>query len=298
MSTNIFRKNIKIANSNHAADNIVIDRVDSHIPRNMTTCICGKKGSGKTTLLRSIIETCYKHKIFKHIYFIYANSIDDDMPSYIIRIPVAKAEDFIDELLMCKSLYNSYNKFIEKINIGKLDKKSLISADDFLREYTDNVIYQDNINTINSRLNDKDKITKIIKRGYDIMKTYGKSFTIQDVLVDGFKFDDNDCIVIDDIAIAAPILFKSIQKSRLYKYFTLTRHINTAIILSGQDIKQVPAPIRREITCWLLSSNTIIEPLRGIISNYAYDEIEKQQQKLKDFEFVVYNDIEQEINTI
>lgn len=284
---NVFRRNIKVKNQNHKQENIVIDGEDTHIPRNMPTALIASKGSGKTTLLRSIIETTYK-TIFKHIYFVFVNTLDDDMPDFITRIPLNDCEQFLQQLFSTKALFNSYYTFFKKFDVNKVNLNSL-SLSSFTSQYFDNNILNDNKDILNSNIQDRDKIGKIIDNGEKFIRDHQQPFTIMDVSMEPLEEDDNDLVIIDDMGVAGPILFKTIQKSIIYPYFTLTRHINTAIILSGQTVFQIPKMIRREIDTWILSKGVSLADLANHISQRKLAEIEKLQTDLQPYEFVCYN---------
>lgn len=280
-----------VGNKNKTA-NIVIDGVDTHIPNNVPIAIIGDKGSGKTTLLNSIMELTHKHKIYNHIYFIYTTlSLDQELPKYVTAVNVNEAEEFISNLFEIKSIFNSYYKLFRSMTEKQLERLDL--------EHVDNNIIKYNSGVINSNMDDKTKVEKIINTGERILKTFTKQFKLGNVTINGLHYDDMDLLVIDDMAIAAKIIFKRITDNPLYEYFTLTRHMRMSIILAGQQIEQLPKMLRRETQCWILSKNTNLELLKGVLQAQTLKNIyQKQQQIANQYEFVLYNVIDGSLTSI
>lgn len=265
---------------------IVIDGVDTHIPNNVPIAIIGDKGSGKTTLLNSIMELTHKNKVYNHIYFVYTTlSLDQELPKYVTAVNVNEAEEFIANLFEIKSIFNSYYKLFNNMTDKQLETLDL--------EHVDNNIIKYNSGIINSNMDDKTKVEKIINTGEKILKTFTKPFKLGNVTINGLHFNDMDLLVIDDIAIAAKIIFKRITDNPLYEYFTLTRHMRMSIILCGQQIEQLPKMLRRETQCWILSKNTNLDLLKGVLQTQTLKNIyQKQQQISNQYEFVLYNAID------
>ena len=284
----------KIADPNdkNKTSNIVINNVDTHIPNNVPIAIIGDKGSGKTTLLKSIMELCHDNDIYTHIYFIYTTlSLDQELPKYVIGINVNEAEEFISNLFEIKSIFNSYYKLFHSMTEKQLEKLDL--------EHIDNNILKYNSGIINSDMDDKTKVEKIIDTGEKILKTFTKPFRLGSVTIPGIHYNDMDCLVIDDIAIAAKIIFKRITDNPLYEYFTLTRHMRLSIIMAGQQIEQLPKMLRRETQCWILSKNTNLELLRGVLQQQTIKNIISKQQSLtQKYEFVLYNVVDGSITVL
>lgn len=271
---------------------IVIDGVDTHIPNNVPIAIIGDKGSGKTTLLNSIMELTHKNKVYNHIYFIYTTlSLDQELPNYVTAVNVNEAEEFIANLFEIKSIFNSYYKLFNSMTEKQLETLDL--------QHIDNNIIKYNSGTINSNMDDKTKVEKIISTGEKILKTFTNSFKLGNVTVNGLHYNDMDLLVIDDMAIAAKIIFKRITDNPLYEYFTLTRHMRMSIIMCGQQIEQLPKMLRRETQCWVVSKNTNLELLKGVLQQQTLKNIyQKQQQISNQYEFVLYNAIDGTLTTI
>lgn len=293
--TNPFRtyanKIADTGNKNKTA-NIVIDGVDTHIPNNVPIAVIGDKGSGKTTLLNSIMDLTYKHKVYNHIYFIYTTlSLDMELPKFVTAVNVNEAEEFISNLFEIKSIFNSYYKLFHNMTEKQLEKLDL--------EHIDNNIIKYNSGVINSNMDDKTKVETIISTGEKILKTFTKTFKLGNVSISGIHYDDMDLLVLDDMAIAAKIIFKRITDNPLYEYFTLTRHMRMSIIMSGQQVEQLPKMLRRETQCWILSKNTNLELLKGVLQSQTLKNIyQKQQQIASQYEFVLYNAIDGSLTSI
>lgn len=307
----MFRKLInekaRKTNKSNDAQNIKIKGEDIGIPINLPVAIIGDKGSGKSTLLKTLMDLT-NESVFNHIYFIYSNlSFDDTEESSIVKVNVDESEEFLEEYFKCKSLFISYSNFIERIRKiiddpkRKTNKQGII--DDFLK-CIDRTITNENENEINKlqyimkypKTDSGDEydrlIDGIINKAIRTVKTLTKPFQILNIKINGFKKDERDAIIIDDIAIASKVLFKNMRDSVIYKYLTLTRHMRLFILFSGQQVDQIPKYIRREIMCWLFSKNTNLELLKGILPNEKIREIENKQMRLNRFQFVIYNYIE------
>lgn len=295
------------------AQNIKIRGQDIGIPVNLPTAIIGDKGSGKTTLVKTLMEET-QGTIFNHIYFIYSNlSFDDDEDTFVTKIPVDNSEEFLQTYFKKKSIFYSFTNFIEKIEkvidskSRKIDKIGMI--DDFLK-CCDTSIFEEfgtEILKLQSLmrnpdsdpfLNPVDLIDGIILRVRKEIKTLMKPFQIMNVKINGIKKDERDAVIIDDIAIASKVLFKSMSESVIYKYLTLTRHMRLFILFAGQQVDQIPKYIRREIMCWLFSKNTSIELLKGIFPPEKMKQIIQKQSSIGRFEFVLFNTNDGKISEI
>lgn len=291
----------KNAPKNNNSAYIEINGENTYIPVNLPTAIIGDKGSGKTTLLLSIMESTHEHKIFNHIYFIFSPlTWDLELPPYIHKINISDAEQFLSTYFEIKSIFNSYLKFFKSLNFPDLMKKAnkgLLKEEDIL-EHIDNNIVKYNKKVFNGQVDPNIKITKIVEIGEKLIKKFSQPFYINNIKVDGLMDNERDLIIIDDIATASKMLFKKTTDDYLYEYFTLTRHMRLCIILAGQQVEQIPKKLRREIMCWLLSKNTTLSLLDGVIQKEVMTEIQKKQQQLNKYEFVIYNKMDGEIAII
>lgn len=298
---NPFRKRANtIATKTHATtENIIIDGVNTHIPNNLPVAIFGDKGSGKSTLLKSIIDLT-SEKVYKHIFFVYSTlSIDEDFPTKVIRIEVTKSEGFLAQFFEIKAIFASYVKFFKFVNNMHNKLESDESFCRFVLGHIDNNISQYCDDVINGDFVDEVKVDKIISIGTEIIDNYSKTFNINGIVIeDGLNMNDLDALFIDDIAIASKILFRQIKDNPVYQYFTLTRHMNLAIFMSGQQVEQLPKSLRRETQCFIVSKNTQLELLQGVISKRNIFNIIRKQKELKPFTFVLYNVVEDYIDTI
>ena len=292
----------ELAKGKHADDteNIVIDGADTHIPNNLPVAIIGEKGSGKTTLIKALIDKT-QGKTFKHIIYIYSNgNMDEELPDTVIKVNVNKALAFLTMLFEAKALFVSYWKFFKMKNWNELKRKeddgSLTNQDLF--KACDNVIYKYNEAIMNSPLPPIDKFSKICDFGVGTIKRFSQPFYIDNILMAPLSANDLDALFIDDIAIASEILFTNIKNNKLYEYFTISRHLHMFICLAGQQIDQIPKFMRKEIMTWIVSKNTQLERLDGVIQKSSIRRIMSEQSKLQLHEFVLYNLQSGEIATI
>lgn len=271
--------------------NIIINKIDTHIPVNLPTAIIGEKGSGKTTLIKAIIELTNK-KVFNNIYLIYSPLTTDQVfPPDVIKIDVNDCAAFLQKLFKIKSIFNSYYKFFtslsfkaleEAYNKGKLDDRDIM-------KYVDNNIVKFNKDSLNSIRDPLVKVDIILNNGKEILKKFSKPFFIDRYQMNGFRYNDRDAVIIDDIAIASKIMFNSVKEDFFYQYLTLTRHMRLFILFAGQQLEQIPKKYRREIMCWIISKNTNLEMLKDILTRETVNKIHDKQEELDPYEFVLYN---------
>jgi len=283
----------ELAKGHHADDteNIIIDGVDTKIPNNLPVAIIGEKGSGKTTLIKALIEKT-QSTTFQHTIYIYSNgNMNEELPPDVIKVNVNNALSFLSLLFEAKALFISYYKFFRSLDFKKLnelnDKGELTDAD--IMKSCDNVIYKYNESTINSKLQPVDKFDKVVDVGVKTLKSFSQPFFIDNILMSPLSPHDLDALFIDDIAIASEILFTNIKSNKLYEYFTISRHVHMFICLAGQQIDQIPKFMRKEIMAWILSKNTQLERLDGVIQKSQIKKIITEQQKLQGYEFLLFN---------
>lgn len=287
-------------NKNKSA-NIIINGYDLNIPINLPSAIIGDKGSGKTTLIKSLINLSDKYSIFNKIFFIYSpRTWDEELPTNLIKIDINDALPFLSAYFEIKAIYNSYIKYFKKINFSNIQNKEIqgkLTEEEFLN-MTDNNIIKYNQKALNMLKTPQEKFNAVIDTGERIIKKFSKPFYIGLNRIDGIKADDRDLLIIDDIAIASKELFTNIKDNDLYEYFTLTRHMRICPILSGQQVDQIPRFLRREIQAWILSRSTNTELLKGIITQSNLKKINEEQQRLKQYEFIVFNQVNQTMNIL
>lgn len=288
----------KLAETNHKNDTEELTGPKgqtTHINNNVPLAIIGDKGSGKTTMIKALIDTMHnvKENGFVSIYYIYTTlSLDLDLPEYVVCIDINRAESFLTSLFEIKSIYNSYVVFFDKLQkSGLLDKIEDENDKELARvlSLADNEIIRYNQDVVNSGLETAVVVDKIIETGERLVKKFSKPFSLDSVRVPAMRKDQRDCIIIDDVAIAGKLLFKSLKDNDIYEYLTLSRHMRLLVIFAGQQVEQLPKPIRREIMTWMFSKNTTLSLLDGVISLNARKRIEEVQGRLKRYEFVIYN---------
>ena len=279
-------------------ENIFINGVDTHIPNNLPLAIIGEKGSGKTTLIKALIRET-QGKTFKHTFYIYSNgNMNEELPPEVIKINVNKAMSFLSMLLETKAIYNSYYKFFKSIEWQRLESLGNNVSDADIMKNCENSIYKYNEAIINSKLEPSEKLNKIVETGTKILKTFSQPFFIENIAISPLNPNDIDALYIDDIAIASTILFEHIKYNKLYEYFTISRHIRMFICLAGQQIDQIPKFMRKEIMSWILSRNTELERLEGVVKKSAIEKIRQEQEKLNGYEFILYNSVDNSLNKI
>jgi len=271
--------------------NIIIDGIDTHIPVNLPTAIIGEKGSGKTTLIKAIIELTNK-KVFNNIYLIYSPLTTDQVfPPDVIKIDVNDCAVFLQKLFKIKSIFNSYYKFFTSLSFKSLEEaynKGKLTDRDIMK-YVDNNIVKFNKDSFNSISDPLVKVDIILNNGKEILKKFSKPFFIDRYQMNGFRYNDRDAVIIDDIAIASKIMFNSVKEDFFYQYLTLTRHMRLFILFAGQQLEQIPKKYRREIMCWIISKNTNLEMLKDILTRETVNKIHDKQEELDPYEFVLYN---------
>ena len=292
----------ELAKGKHADDteNIIIDGVDTKIPNNLPVAIIGEKGSGKTTLIKALIEKT-QGTTFQHIIYIYSNgNMNEELPPDVIKVNVNNALSFLSLLFEAKALFISYYKFFRSLDFKKLNEKNEKGelTDTDIMKSCDNVIYKYNESTINSKLQPVDKFDKVVDVGVKTLKSFSQPFFIDNILMSPLSPHDLDALFIDDIAIASEILFTNIKNNKLYEYFTISRHVHMFICLAGQQIDQIPKFMRKEIMAWILSKNTQLERLDGVIQKSQIKKIITEQQKLQGYEFLLFNLQTGEMSTI
>lgn len=271
--------------------NIIIDGIDTHIPVNLPTAIIGEKGSGKTTLIKAIIELTNK-KVFNNIYLIYSPLTTDQVfPPDVIKIDVNDCAMFLQKLFKIKSIFNSYYKFFKSLSFKSLEEaynQGKLTDKDIMK-YIDNNIVKFNKDSLNSITDPTVKVDIILNNGKEILKKFSKPFFIDRYQMNGFRYNDRDAVIIDDIAIASKIMFNTVKEDFFYQYLTLTRHMRLFILFAGQQLEQIPKKYRREIMCWIISKNTNLEMLKDILTRENVYKIHDKQEELDPYEFVLYN---------
>lgn len=158
---NILTKYRKISQNTsvNVAQNIIIDGVDTNIPRNVPTFIVGSKNAGKSTVISALISAEKTNDTYTRIIYIYTDHVDSTLAEtcheQLIRVPLNQSINFISDFFKIKAEYFSWIHFLRhNIESGILDRDfRLINPDTdvslMLRVYTDNVIDSYVRNTLN-----------------------------------------------------------------------------------------------------------------------------------------------------
>lgn len=240
----------------------------TNFPMNTPCYLVGTKGSGKTYLLASIAQYAFNHKLFKRLFYIYAENVDTTLSRAVPRnalyqIPHDVADKFLFKYLSKKTKFCSCYRLMRSINDDDVIMNTPIET--FIG---DNHVYWDNY------LNDLVKRKKLEVIG-DLIeyvnKTVMKYGSKQLVLtIDGFSVNvgelaDNqfDMFIIDDIAQFADLFSTNRRSSMFYRYFTITRQNMTTFYLAGQELQQLPKMYRSQLGALvLLKGVDVVDSLR------------------------------------
>lgn len=319
-------KNTGDGNPLNVAQNIIIDNEDINIPKNLPTFIVGSKNAGKSTLISTLIHAEHENNVYTRIFYIYTDHVDTTLAETchdtLIRIPLNHSINFITEYFKIKSEYMSWIKFIEKNELADYENtKTNKKLEELTKIYTDNIIdtyirNNININRPNSSkpvLNksnapEKQEITspeaKIISYAISFIYKYSDPWEIiiDDVVyhLEGLRYNQYDQLIIDDVGVANAYLFPTtINKSPLYKFLTISRHILLGTIIAGQDLLQIPKYARKEMNSFLFGKGINIEDVdKTNIPKNIQKDIIREYPTLKQYDFIIYNGVENSINYI
>ena len=341
---NILSKYRKISQNTslNVAQNIIIDGVDTNIPRNVPTFIVGSKNAGKSTVISALISAEKINNTYTRIIYIYTDHVDSTLAEtcheQLIRVPLNQSINFITDFFKIKAEYFSWIHFLRhNIESGILNEDFRLNNPDtdislMLRVYTDNVIDAFVRNTLNinkskspvsvniynqynpvftpnenpENLNRKGQnaspTTRIINYAITFINKYSKPFDINcdgsSYYIDGLQDGQYDQLIIDDVGVAAPYLFPtSVNKSPLYRFLTISRHILLGVVIAGQDLMQLPKYARKEINTYLFGVGLDIETIKNTsIPKNKQKEIMNMYNTLKQYDFIQYNDVNKTIN--
>ena len=308
-------KDIGDGNPLNVAQNIYLDNENSYIPQNLPTFIIGSKNAGKSTFISTIIKAEHNNEIYKRIFYIYSDHVDTTLAETchesLVRIPLKHCIRFISEYFKIKAEYMSWIKFIYKN--GLYFKETVPDVLEMTKIYTDNIIDEYirnniNINTPNSShpVFNKDNPKKETQPSNHKLKEYACKFiekysekfelNIDSVIyhIDGLRYDQYDQLIIDDIGVAADYLFPTnVNKSPLYKFLTISRHILLGTIIAGQDTLQLPKYARKEINTYLFGVGINIDDVdKTNIPKQKQRDIIKEYNNIKQYDFIIYNGID------
>lgn len=322
-------KFVSSGNALNAAQNIYIKNRETNemedilIPLNLPTFIVGSKNAGKSTVISALIAAEKISDIYERIFYVYTDHVDSTLAETchetLIRIPLEQSIPFITEYFKIKSEYMSWVKFLDHLYLHKMLNDNLEMTSDYkladmTTVYTDNIIdayIRVNINinhTDNKPKTDKkDDVSpelKILSYARAYISKYSKEFEIvidgTTYYINGLHYDQYDQLIIDDVGVAAPYLFPStMNKSPLYKFLTISRHILLGTIIAGQDLQQLPKYARKEI-------NTFLFGVGLDISGIEYTNIPKNRQKeiqtlypaVQQYNFLIYNGLNNTVSAL
>lgn len=290
------------------ARNMTVDGDDVPIPLNLVTFIVGAKNAGKSTIISTLIAAEKANDIYRRIFYIYTDHVDSTLAETchetLIRIPLEQSPAFITEYFKVKSEFMSWTKFLDHCYRDGLIDRSLralntdvSTVDRMLKSYTDNIVdayIRNHLRTVTGKPSEGDA-DKLLAHACTFISKYAKEFDITvdttTYTIDGLRYDQYDQLIIDDVGVAAPYLFPtSMNKSPLYRFMTISRHILLGTIIAGQDIQQLPRYARKEV-------NTFMFGIGVDIDGIAYTNITKTKQRdimklypsLQQYDFIVYN---------
>lgn len=320
-------KNIGSGNPLNVAQNICIDGEDINIPKNLPTFIIGSKNAGKSTIISTLIKAESANDTYKRIIYVYTDHVDTTLAETchekLIRVPLKHAIQFIKEYLKIKAEYMSWIHFIEANNLDSdsepqdIHQLTKIYTDNIIDEYIRNNL---NINTPKAMDVPAAKMDSVAKKAilegdnkstpsfrikeyaiHFVLK-YSDSFdlNIENVIyhIEGLRYDQFDQLIIDDVGVAAPYLFPTtVGKSPIYPYLTISRHVLLGTIIAGQDTMQLPKYARKEMNTFLFGVGIDITDIdKTNIPKNKQEEIQKLYQNLKQYDFIMYNGINNTIN--
>lgn len=310
-------KNIGDGNPWNVAENIHINNEDINIPLNLPTFIVGSKNAGKSTLISTLIKASADNGIYTRIIYVYSDHVDSTLAEQchnsLIRVPLSASVQFLTDYFAIKTQYMSWVKFLDK-NTDLIESRNYSLAQ-LLANYQDNIIDDYVRNSLNNNrgkgnvVKDKDKDTreassKIVAHAESFIVKYSKTFEINvnDVIyyVEGLRYYQYDQLILDDVGVSADYLFpKNVNKSPLYRFLTISRHILLGTIIAGQDTLQLPKYARKEINTYIFGVGVDITDIdKTNIPKSKQTEIIKLYQTLKQYEFIIYNGLNNSITTL
>ena len=285
----------------------------TNFPRNTPCYICGPKGSGKTYMLSALLRYVVQNQIYSRIFYIYADNVDATIH---VSIPKDKlyliskdiAELFLNKYLKKKTKFCSWLRFWDSVNsyIGR-DKLVGLNIDELMKTN----VYWDNLIDETVKKNKYESFDDIIEHAKHVIDKYQKSTIIKipntsNSSSTGFKMNDNqavisinvgpfgaddfDMIVFDDIAQFFDLWGSTRSKSKLYKYFTITRQNRTTFYLCGQELMQLQKMFREQLGALVCMIGTDIQELKTYrFSKRMIVHIEEEMKKLNEHEAFLYN---------
>lgn len=307
-----------------------------NVPTFIVAAKNGGKSTLISTLINAEkVNNVYKRIIYIYTDHV-DSTLADQCHVQILRIPLDHSIEFIRTYFKRKSEFISWTKFLDVnlknglINTALNPKDEKIKLSDLTTQYTDNIIdsYVNNCIEDKSKYNAQDfeaeaepghspatqkpkplnanlkalsPASQILEYAKHFLTKYSKNFKIvvenTTYHIEGLLYNQYDQLIIDDVGVAASYLFPhSVDKSPLYRYLTITRHIMLGIIIAGQDIMQLPLYARKEMNTFVLGVGLDINTIANtnILKN-KQKEIIGDYPSVKPFDFLIYNGINQSL---
>lgn len=290
--------------------NVKLQNIEgTNFPRNTPCYICGPKGSGKTYMLSALLQYVVSKELFTRIFYIYADNVDATIHVAIPKdklylISKEHAEVFLSKYLRKKTKYCSWLRFYMTCEQIGIDKLQGLNIDQLLQTH----VYWDNLIDETVKIKKLTSFDLMLEYCKKVIEKYQKSTIIKlSPTSSGFKYDssslndikinvgpfsenDFDMIVFDDIAQFYDIFGSTRSKSKLYKYFTITRQNRTTFYLCGQELMQLHKMFREQLGALVCMNGTDIQELKSYRFNKRMiTRIEDEMKKLELHEGFLYN---------
>lgn len=292
--------------------NVKLQNIEgTNFPRNTPCYICGPKGSGKTYMLSALLRYVVTKQLYSRIFYIYADNVDATIH---VSIPKDKlyliskdiADVFLNKYLKKKTKFCSWVRLWDSVNkyIGR-DKLIGLTIDELLKTN----IYWDNLIDETVKTKHLESFDEILEHAKKVIDKYQKSTIIKiansastsstgfknsdDVVsinVGPFGMDDFDMFVFDDIAQFFDLWGNTRSKSKLYKYFTITRQNRTTFYLAGQELTQLSKMFREMLGALVCMNGTDLQDLKSYrFSKKMIEHITEEMKRLELHEGFLYN---------
>ena len=289
---------------------------DTNFPRNTPCYICGPKGSGKTYMLSALLQYVVANEYMSRIFYVYADNVDATIHSAIPKnklylISKDQAEPFLSKYLKKKTKFCSWMRFIKTAQ--SLGVGSMLGMN--LDELMGTKIYWDNLIDETVKKKGFDSFDELLEYARHTVQKYTKSNVIKlpnnnesrdtgfkvglggtdasgmvKINVGPFGTDDFDMFVFDDIAQFFDLWGNTRGKSKLYKYFTITRQNRTTFYLCGQELLQLQKMFREQLGALVALNGTDLQELKTYKFNKKMiTTIEDEFKKLGEHEGFLYN---------
>lgn len=307
-------RNIGDGNPLNVAQNIFIDDEDTNIPKNLPTFIVGSKNAGKSTLISTLIKAEVDNSVYSRIIYIYTDHVDTTLAETchetLIRVPLNHSIQFIKEYFKIKSEYMSWIKFIDKnklnedSNVPPISQLTAVYTDNTIDEYIRRYL---NVNIAKGSMERNPNASKgppnvtIKNHAIEFVLKYSQPWEIQVEGViyhlEGLLYDQYDQLIIDDVGVAASYLFpNSVQRSPLYPFLTISRHILLGTIIAGQDLLQLPKYARKEINTYLFGIGIdIFDIEKTNVPANKQQEVLKEFDRIQQYDFVFFNGVNNQV---